>query len=66
MQTTLDFRWKLFSIGENDLKIFNWWQWSETWKTSGKEFTSGGVAAAYIARTISFIYSTFQKLRLIV
>jgi len=37
-----------YSISENNIK---------RWNTSGKEFTSEGAVAAYIARTISFIYS---------
>ena len=37
------------------------WKLFKTWNTSGKEFASARVAAAYIARTIYFIYSSSQR-----
>jgi len=46
---------------KNTRKSSQMWKWFETWSTSGKEFVLKRIAAAYIARTIPFIYSPLQS-----
>ena len=46
----------------NNLQIiFIWWKWFKKWNNFDKEFVSEGVEAAYIARTIIFLYNYLKS-----
>jgi len=46
---------------KNSQIIFIWWKWFKTWNTFGKEFALEGIEAAYIARTIFFLFNYLKS-----